>query len=67
MFDVSDAATGQPCTTCGRTITDDEPAVYVSGFGFGSRRFELILCAPCADNLASELRAELAHQQEYQS
>lgn len=63
MIDVSDAIRGEQCTECDRFTDADTPAVYITGFAYGSSRFELILCENCATELASTIVDEVVRQQ----
>ena len=62
MIDVSDAIRGEQCTECDRFTDADIPAVYITGFAYGSSRFELILCEDCATELASTIADEVERQ-----
>lgn len=62
MIEVSDAIRGEQCTECDRFTDADTPAVYITGYAYGSSRFELILCESCATDFASHITDEVERQ-----
>ena len=64
MITVDLPALPDRCTDCGTAIPTGSPAVYITGHAYSSRRFELILCGGCAEQLADDITEALAAEEE---